>query len=160
VPATQLNSLEVGGYGERKLPTKTSSPSDPAAQPETVSWVMLAPPLTAENSPLVSLGRPKYGKPLAEQVIHVEKLSRGRNRNSLEVLKFDQCLTIPYSVMPKLRIRERIADNQIERSFSIQRQLSVRNVSDIMNFKSRRCLLKDARRDEERHSESPVLVAA
>ena len=48
LPATQSNSLDVGGYGERKLPTTTSSASDPADQPNSVSWVIFCPPLTAE----------------------------------------------------------------------------------------------------------------
>jgi hypothetical protein len=58
LPATQPNSLDVGDYGERKLPTTTSSPSDPAAQPKSVSWVMLCPLLTEERSPLAVLPPP------------------------------------------------------------------------------------------------------
>jgi hypothetical protein len=77
-----LNSLEVGGYGERKLPTKTSSPSDPAAQPETVSWVMLAPPLTEEKVPLAVLNSP----PLTTAIWPLASLPRPPLTEELEPL--------------------------------------------------------------------------
>jgi hypothetical protein len=39
-PATPSNARDMGGYGERKLPTTTPSASEPAAQPNSVAWVM------------------------------------------------------------------------------------------------------------------------
>jgi hypothetical protein len=65
LPATRSNAPRVGGYGERKLPTTTSSASEPADQPKSVSWVMLRPPLTDEKSPLAMLPCP----PLTDALI-------------------------------------------------------------------------------------------
>jgi class 3 adenylate cyclase/tetratricopeptide (TPR) repeat protein len=63
LPATQSKSIEVAGYGERKLPTTTSSASDPADQPASVAWIMFCPPLTVAKSPLAVFPNP----PLTEE---------------------------------------------------------------------------------------------
>jgi hypothetical protein len=58
----------MGGYGERKLPTTTSSASDPDDQPNSAAWVMLRPPLTTATSPLISLRRPTMIPPKREKL--------------------------------------------------------------------------------------------
>ena len=40
------------------MPTTTSSASEPADQPNSVSWVMFCPPLTEEAKPLAVLPTP------------------------------------------------------------------------------------------------------
>jgi hypothetical protein len=48
------SSRGAGGYGETKRP-EIVPPNDPAAQPKSVPWVMLIPPLTEEENPLTVL---------------------------------------------------------------------------------------------------------
>jgi hypothetical protein len=73
-PATQRDARDVGGDGERMVPSTPSSAAEPAAPPNGVAWVMLCPPLTDENSPLAVLPTRGSAKKRVKFQIIVSKL--------------------------------------------------------------------------------------
>ncbi len=63
-PRPPLPLPRAAGYGERKLPLLyVVVPNDPADQPLLLLWVMLAPPLTEANTPLMVLASPTTKPP-------------------------------------------------------------------------------------------------